>query len=405
MPGLATDRRVSRDQLHVRHSQQPAVDGEKQRQCVCIRSTGVNASAVSHDGTSLRLLRRGEEIIVEVGATLFLLPGLYPMRLQANSPVLACEQERERNADATGAVADVTPLEDSKPVGKQASSLDPGGTAEAAAVVASADIEWDAAHAAWAELEQSIEQEAEGAPDRATTASGHDGGAVASPAAAPSTKNKVPVTAKAVVGSTSDANTDQQQNKRARQLKQQRQATTPAPSSKRAHSDRSDDENNSSAESSMSDSDSDFDAGRGSDDEYQDTVSPGVVVGNKRKRRSIRNISSGSAGRKTATAPATASNIDDSGKSSDGGRAVWEWDGGRSGWKPYSEKHHDLVEAAYQAWRAKSLDDDEHASDADDTIELDNGYIVVFGGGRATARQVKADDPTRSRKVQRRVVH
>ena len=88
---------------------------------------------------------------------------------------------------------------------------------------------------------------------------------------------------------------------------------------------------------------------------------------------------------------------------------MWEWDGGRSGWKPYSARDNDLVEAAYQAWWEQPLDDDEHESDAaDGTIKLDTGYMVVFckvtRGGGTGMRQVKADDPTRSRRVQRRVV-
>ena len=67
--------------------------------------------------------------------------------------------------------------------------------------------------------------------------------------------------------------------------------------------------------------------------------------------------------------------------------AQWEWQAG-GGWKAYSGRDNDIIEGAHAA--------------GDEMVELDSGYIVVLAGS-AGMRQVKADDPSRSRKVRRTV--
>ena len=378
----------------------------------------MNASAVSHDGTSLQLLRRGEEATVEVGGTVFLLPGLYPLRLQTSAPPLMYEQERTQktnaaaappasgDVDAAKAVAPTDwprgvsvdtdkSLAKSGPVRNPASALLSRSAATSAA--ASVDVDWDAAQAAWAALEQDLDDEGE----TDSTTDGRRGRRAATAATdvaySSSAKGKLP-------SSSTSLSTDLQQNKRKRQAP----SVHLAPTNKRTRADRSDDDHSDvSSESSVSDSDSDWDAGRDADDEYQHASSPGHAVENNRNRRSSRNNSSSARCQRRASPPATTAAASSSNANAATCRAVWEWDGGRSGWKPYSARDNELVEAAYQSWWEQSLDDDDHESDADGTIELDTGYIVVFCKGTRGGtgmRQVKADDPTRSRRVQRRVV-
>lgn len=393
-------------------------------QQVHVRSTGVNASAVSHDGQSLQLLRRGEEATVEVGATIFLLPGLYPLQLQSIGPTSMSEQSIAVTA-ATAAATDArgSTSGGDHPLQKlSAVSLPKSGPAPSAAA------EWNAAQVAWEALEQEAEDELSH-----TTAAGADRGGSDDVDDGDDSNDdtsairKPPPENGAVINSASTENSDVHQSKRGQQRQRHKQATDQARGSKRAR------EELLSAESSVSDSDSDFHAEHLSDDgDYQNADSPASTKRKRRNTRSNVHRSSGSdtwshnsatrAAAATSSATAAAAGVDadqaSSKVSSSTSTAVWEWNAGRSGWKTYSAMHNDLIEAAYQAWWEQSLDHDEHehsnvdrGADEDGMIRLDNGYTVVFAGsdgasrGGATGmRQIKVDDPTRSRRVRRRMV-
>lgn len=344
----------------------------------------MNASAVSRDGTSLHLLRRGEEATVDIGATIFLLPGLYPLRLQANEPASTQELQQQLKVSSTTATTTDTHgslaandrlAKTSRSMHKPKLASPDSVKAEASKSAATAvDADWDAAQEAWA----AIEREVDAVPDSAVLA----------------------------------AESDAQQNKPAQQHEWPGQAAAGVHGSKRARVSRRDEEENDlSAESSVSDSDSDFDT-----DDYHDANSPGCRAVNKRKRRSTRSATSGGGTRNrtrttssTTATPAAAlavnevSDNSNGGGSDAGGKAVWEWDAGRrKGWQSYSLLYSDKIEAAYQSWWETSLDDETNAEAQ--SVNIGNGYVVVFGGGiRDGMRQVKADDPTRSRKVRRRV--